>query len=425
MNRYFEKVLFALKEMPILDVHSHISVDHPHAHDISDILFYHFLRRELYSAGLPDDNYLVSEAPLEDRVSRFLEYAPYIGNTATFWCLRRILEDIYEVPGGEISSNNWRDIQRFIESKASDGNWPFEVLKKARIERSLICESSWNKECLEKYRVLIPLYEDLQCLSFDPTRTTSLIDLVKGKYPSLPETASEFAQKVMEFFLGKKREGVVYFTSFISPTFRRKSSSEEEINRIYLKKLSGEELSLDEQNALVTWLLYCYLDSLRELGSPAQFYVGAYWARPGMRYGESYVWTDHQYILDLVSVFKDFPRVRFNLMYASLSISQELIIISRMLPNVSLLGFWWHTFLPATVEMIISQRLESLPVNKWIAIATDAYSVEWAYGKTSLVLNTLAKVLSQKVEEGYLSEKKALWIARQLLYENPKEIYGL
>ncbi len=288
-----------------------------------------------------------------------------------------------------------------------------------------ICESSWNKECLERYRVLIPLYEDLQCLSFDPTRATSLVDLVKGEYPSLPETASEFAQKVMEFFLDKKREGVVYFTSFISPTFRRRRSSEEEINRIYLKKLSGEELSLDEQNALVTWLLYCYLNSLQELGSPAQFYVGAYWARPGMRYGESYVWTDHQYILDLVSVFKDFPRVRFNLMYASLSISQELIIVSRMLPNVSLLGFWWHTFLPATVEMIISQRLESLPVNKWIAIATDAYSVEWAYGKTSLVLNALAKVLSQKIEEGYLSEKKALWIARQLLYENPKEIYEL
>jgi glucuronate isomerase len=59
MNKYYEKMLFALKEMPILDVHSHISADRPQAGDISDILFYHFLRRELYSAGLPDDNYLV------------------------------------------------------------------------------------------------------------------------------------------------------------------------------------------------------------------------------------------------------------------------------------------------------------------------------------------------------------------------------
>ena len=80
----------------------------------------------------------------------------------------------------------------------------------------------------------------------------------------------------------------------------------------------------------------------------------------------------------------------------------------RMLPNVSLLGFWWHTLIPNIIEQLISQRIESLPSNKWIAIATDAYSVEWAYGKVSLVLHCLARVLSQKVEEGYFTEKLPL-----------------
>ena len=127
----------------------------------------------------------------------------------------------------------------------------------------------------------------------------------------------------------------------------------------------------------------------------------------------------------MVSVFKDFPEVKINLMYASLSTSQELIIVSRMMPNVSLLGFWWHTLFPNTIEAIISQRLEALPANKWIAIATDAYSVEWAYGKVNLVLHSLAKVLSKKIEDGYLSEKKALWVAQRVLYDNPKEIYNL
>lgn len=103
MNGSFEKVLSALREIPIIDAHSHISTTHPHARDISDVLFYHFLRRELYSAGCPDDAYLVSDASLEDRISFFLQYVPYVENTATFWCLRRIFEDVYAVPGGEIS----------------------------------------------------------------------------------------------------------------------------------------------------------------------------------------------------------------------------------------------------------------------------------------------------------------------------------
>jgi len=51
--------------------------------------------------------------------------------------------------------------------------------------------------------------------------------------------------------------------------------------------------------------------------------------------------------------------------------------------------------------------------------------VEWAYGKVSLVLHCLAKVLSQKIEEGYFTEKSAIEYARRILYENPKEIYKL
>jgi len=34
MDKYYEKMLFALKEMPILDVHTHISADRPQARDI-------------------------------------------------------------------------------------------------------------------------------------------------------------------------------------------------------------------------------------------------------------------------------------------------------------------------------------------------------------------------------------------------------
>ena len=43
----------------------------------------------------------------------------------------------------------------------------------------------------------------------------------------------------------------------------------------------------------------------------------------------------------------------------------------------------------------------------------------------SLVLHCLARVLSQKVEEGYFTEKTAIEYARRILYENPQEIYQL
>jgi len=425
MSPLYEKILSALKEIPLVDVHSHISVDHPQVNDTSEILFYHFLRREVYSAGLPEDDFLVSNASLEKRMAYFFPYLKYIENTATFWCIRKILEDIYEIPHGELNQSNWKKIQEKIKQRKRDNNWPRKMMEKAGIERSLICGSEWKKKNLEKYPFLSPLFENLECFSFDPERTSSLLDLTKEHYGFLPETVSGYEELLSSFFKEKVKEGVSYFTCFISSSLKPMKGGKERIEAVYKKKTAGRELTSEEQNILITWLLYSYLGILKEVKHPAQFCIGAWWARPGLRYGESYVLTNHHLIFDLISVFKDFPDVKISIMYAACSLSQELTIISRMLPNVSLLGFWWHTLFPSYIERIIAERLEALPANKWIAIATDAYSVEWAYGKVKLVLHCLARVLCDKIEQGYFSQKKALWIARRVLYHNPKEIYGL
>ncbi|MCX6090436.1 MAG: hypothetical protein NTX88_08755, partial [Candidatus Atribacteria bacterium] len=331
----------------------------------------------------------------------------------------------YHVPEGEIHYGNWKDIQETIKEKEKDPEWPKKVFEQARIRHSLICENHWDPESLNRNSFLSPLYEDLYLFHFDPSRDQSLIDLIQKENGQLPATAASFAEVVFAFFQSKADQGIRYFTSFISSAFSLLKASPEKIEATYQKQLLGHNLDPEEKNVLFTWLFYTYLEAMQQVKSPAQFVMGARWARPGMRYGESYVWTNHQLTLDLMSVFRDFPQVRMSLMFAALPLAHELTILARMLPNVSLLGFWWHTLFPTVIEQLIAERLESLPINKWIAIATDAYSVEWAYGKVSLVLQCLAKVLSKKMAEEYLTEQKALWIARKLLYENPQEIYGL
>jgi len=425
MNPLQQKLLSALKEIPLLDVHAHISSDHPQASDVSDILFYHFLRREAYSAGLPDDDFLVSNVPIEERIAYFLPYLKYIENTATFWCVKRILEDIYEIPHGELNEGTWKEIYRRIGEKKHDDSWPREVMARTGIERSLICGSAWKREDLEKYPFLSPLFEDLERFNFDPERTSSLLDLIEKRYGFLPESVSEYREILNRFFEEKVKEGVSHFACFISSSLKPTKGGRKEIERIYHKKLSKKELTLQEQNTLITWLLCSYLEVLRELKRPAQFCMGAWWAKPGLRYGESYVFANHELALNLTTLFKDFPDVRINIMCAAMSLSHELTVIARMIPNVSLLGFWWHTLFPAYIEGIMAERLDALPANKWIAIGTDAYSVEWAYGKVNLVLHCLARVLSHRIDRGYFSEKQALSIARRVLYDNPKEIYGL
>ncbi len=423
-NRY-EIILNKLKELPVLDVHSHINVDCPQASSIEDIIFYHFIRRELYSAGYSDDNYLMSDTPIEDRMSTFFQYLPQVENTATFWCVKKILGDLYQVPGGEITQQNWRNIQQKIERNKTDPSWLQEVIKRCQLERSLCCEKLWKKESLERHPFLTPLYEDLNRLSFDPTRATSLDDLIIDVYGLIPDNIFSLEEYIYKYINDSIMDNISYFTAFISSEFRIDKNSSAKTNDIYKKKHSGKKLTVEERNILVNKLLYCYLSALQSFGVPAQFVIGAYWAREGMRYGESYVETNHTFIKDLVVICKEFNQVRFSLMYASHALSQEVTILSRMLPNVSILGFWWHTLFPTFIERIIFERLEALPANKWIAIATDSYCIEWAYAKLNLVLHSLAKVLCEKIDEGYFTEKKALWIAHKILYQNSKDIYEL
>ena len=214
--KYFENLLHSIKELPIFDVHSHISIDQPQCRDLSDILFYHFMRRELYSAGLKDDNYLVSNTPFEERIGEFFKYKPLVENTTTFWCIKKILNDIYHVTDGDIRPDNWKDLQQQIIQKGRDFSYPKSILNRMNAQCSLICENHWSQEGLARNQFLIPLYEDLDLFHFDPTRNLSLLDLIAKEYGGLPENSDQAQQSIYDFFKKKSQSGIRYFTAFIS-----------------------------------------------------------------------------------------------------------------------------------------------------------------------------------------------------------------
>ena len=66
-----------------------------------------------------------------------------------------------------------------------------------------------------------------------------------------------------------------------------------------------------------------------------------------------------------------------------------------------------------------------LPMTRCCGFFSDAYCVEWVYGKSKLARRELAFALAQLVEEGYLAEGTAIEVARHYLSENPRRIYGL
>lgn len=60
-----------------------------------------------------------------------------------------------------------------------------------------------------------------------------------------------------------------------------------------------------------------------------------------------------------------------------------------------------------------------------MAFGGDSITVEIAFGHAVMARQQVARVLSEKVEEGYMGEEEAVLLARKILRDNPARLFNL
>jgi len=120
-----------------------------------------------------------------------------------------------------------------------------------------------------------------------------------------------------------------------------------------------------------------------------------------------------------------FPEFHFNCSTAADAFTQDLGILAKHVPNVSVAGYWWHTLYPFYIRKSLETRLDMVPLNKIVGFFSDAYHGEWCYPKLRLVKEILGDVLVERVQRGWYTPRLAGDIVEMLLYQNPKRIYGV
>src|SRR5215813_10092494 len=103
----------ALAEVPILDVHTHLVGGRLAARGLHDVLLYHMVVSDLYSAGCPSGARLTQypgwpdDAEATHRIEEAIPFIPAIQNTSSFWAVRLILRDLYDWRE-PITIDSWR-----------------------------------------------------------------------------------------------------------------------------------------------------------------------------------------------------------------------------------------------------------------------------------------------------------------------------
>jgi len=177
-----------------------------------------------------------------------------------------------------------------------------------------------------------------------------------------------------------------------------------------------------ERDLYASYINEAYLSALEKRGAKAvfQFSLGA----EPLPF-ETASRLSQRTIMQLGEMISRHPHIVFQCFLASRHANQSLCTLCRELPNLSLSGYWWLNFFPSVMRQVMEERLDMLPVNKQVGFFSDAYCLEWTYGKAKMVCNQLAAVLSEKVAVGQYTRSEALKIARAILYETPQTLLGM
>jgi hypothetical protein len=120
--------------------------------------------------------------------------------------------------------------------------------------------------------------------------------------------------------------------------------------------------------------------------------------------------------------FEDF---HFSVSSAADAFTQDLGILAKHIPNISVLGYWWHTLYPFYIKKSLETRLDMVPANKIVGYFSDAYHAEWCYPKLKMVKQIVEDILVERIEKGWYTVDIATDLVNKLFYENPREIYKI
>jgi predicted TIM-barrel fold metal-dependent hydrolase len=171
----------------------------------------------------------------------------------------------------------------------------------------------------------------------------------------------------------------------------------------------------DEAKPLQDFVLHHVLHRASDRGLPVQIHTG-------FQEGNGNVITNSAPTL-LHNLFFEYKNVKFDVFHGSYPYCSELATLAKNFPNVYADLCWLHVVSPAVARRALEEYIETVPGNKIFAFGGDYIFVEGAYAHSRMARQVVAKLLADKVEEGYFSEEEAVSLAQKMLRDNPYQLF--
>lgn len=370
-------------------------------------------------AGLPHELVDPQMDPLE-RVKRVLPHLPKIRNTTVGMLLGWLFADLYGCKG-YIDKSNMEELAAAVARTGSDDTWRERLFWDiCGIEEAITVEP-WKGK---RYERIVAADERFRMLNiaegkFSPREKLEQMGAILGREI---RTSSDYVDFIGKLVDDPTRGPTVFIGAWMPACITDELADGANVTRIIKKAREGKPLSRVELGSVSYYGMVHDLEKLRKTPiRTIQLIVGAEVLLPHRAIPE---W-DGSFTAAAARLACKFEDFRFNMSAASDLYTQDLGVLAKHIPNVSLAGYWWHTLYPFYIRKSLETRLDMVPASKIIAFFSDAYHAEWCWPKLRLVKQIVGEILVERVQKGWYDMDTALSIIPTIFHDAPKAIYGL
>ena len=424
----FKELFNKIEELPVVDCHEHILGPKREVTKREPLasLIEGYVQSDLLSAGITQKELNIlndNEIETEKKWGIFEKFWKKIEFTAYAKVTKLIMRDIYGEEEISLQSilrikdkiilpteENYDSLlgQAHIEVILSDALSDFQTLKNF-IDGEL--------DYYNKIRFLFPLpqfHNDVRSFDF----VQSVGALLNRHITSL----EDYLEVVYELLEKAKERGIVGIKDQSAYT---RSLDYELVPRYEAERLFNEILS-DPRNSLGwpeakpldDFLFHQFMNFAGELKLPVQIHTGH---MAGIR--NRIEKTNAVFLTNVLELYQD---LKFDLFHGNWPYIGEILFLAKNYPNVYIDLCWVNIIDPIYSEELYSRAILTTPHTKINGFGGDYPDApEYIISHLKICRENIARALVRLIRMGWIDENSALEIARDCLFNNPKELFNL
>lgn len=413
----YQRIHGELSKLCLIDCHEHLQRENelPQGESIHlGRFFAHYANCDLVSAGMPAaDMQRVQTDPALTPKERWKLLEPWYRkawNTSYCESLRIALRDLYGVE--DFSGDTVEGLTAALRAQLRPG-FTRQVFDKAGIEFAM------NNPFGPK-QIFNPDF-GFDCFICDMADSFTAFPVAAlAQESNLPILCLGDYLKVIDFYFDRDARCASAFK--VSRAYDRtlfwddvpQSAVERTFNRLLA---FNDRPDRKEIQALEDFILHYLCRKCGEYGIRMKFHTG-------IQEGNGNIITNSRAAL-MANLFMKYPRTSFDIYHISYPYQDELAVLAKNFPNVTIDFCWSWIINPAASRRALAEMLDAVPANKLHGFGGDYIFVEGSYAHAVMARREIARVLAGKVEDGRFSEEQALEVGRLLLRDNPLANFGL